>query len=202
MQYMKLNSAVHSKTYIEEISFLLVGNNMCSVTLPPVLCGDPSTTGNQVMAIIAIMLMIFQSTSKIRAVTYLQMILQSIHLGYFGTHETNCRAFLVRLCLDPWQKEINANKVFIMSIGMTSEGHDYVNTMIYDIHIEQVLSMKYLGTYINNWLSRNAQCYKICPRVPGKIVVLYRIGLFCRSNQFELLYENAKNNPKRDSPCT
>ena len=45
------------------------------------------------------------------------------------------------------QKDINANKVFIMSIGMTSQG---VDIMIYDIHIEQVLSMKYLGTYINN----------------------------------------------------
>ena len=45
------------------------------------------------------------------------------------------------------KKDINANKVFIMSIGMTSQG---VDIMIYDIHIEQVLSMKYLGTYINN----------------------------------------------------
>ena len=90
------------------------------------------------------------------------------------------------------KKDINANKVFIMSIGMTSQGHDHVDVMIYDIHIEQVLSMKYLSTYINNWLSRNAQCDKICPRVPGKIAVLYRIGLFCRSNKFELLYENAK----------
>ena len=26
----------------------------------------------------------------------------------------------------------------------------------------------------------------------AKIAVLYRIGLFCRSNKFELLYENAK----------
>ena len=97
----ELNRAVHSKMYIEEIRFLLVGNNMCSVTLSPVICRDPSTTGNQVMAIIAIMLMIFQSTSKIRAVIYLQTIL---HLGYSGTHEINCRAFLVRWCLDPWQK--------------------------------------------------------------------------------------------------
>ena len=36
-------------------------------------------------------------------------------------------------------KDINANKVFIMSIGMTSQG---VDIMIYDIHIEQILSMK------------------------------------------------------------
>ena len=50
----ELNSAV-----------FFVGNNMCSVTLSPVIRRDPSTTGNQVMAIIAIMLMIFQSTSKL-----------------------------------------------------------------------------------------------------------------------------------------
>ena len=51
----ELNSAFHSKTYIEEIRFLLVGNNMCSATLSSVICGDPSTSGNQVMAIMLIM---------------------------------------------------------------------------------------------------------------------------------------------------
>ena len=90
-----------------------------------------------------------------------------------------------------------------MSIGKPSQGHDHVDIMIYDIYIEQVLSMKYLGTYINNWLSRDAQCDKLWPRVPGKIPILSTIGLFCRSNNFELLYENAKKkNQKGDSPCS
>ena len=55
---------------------------MCSVTLSSVICRDPNGSGNQVVAIIVIMLMIFQSTSKIRTVIYLQMILQSF--GLFG----------------------------------------------------------------------------------------------------------------------
>ena len=68
--------------------------------------------------------------------------------------------------------------------------------MLYDIQIEKVLSMTYLGTYINNRLSRDVQCDKLCPHVAGKMAVLSKIQPFCRSNKSELLYENATKTQK------
>ena len=99
------------------------------------------------------------------------------------SHLPPCRTNLSKMSIK-YQGPIICNE--------TSQGHDHLDIVIYGIHIEQVLSMKYLGTYINDWLYRDAQCDKLCPRIPGKIAVLSRIGPFCRSNKFELLYENAK----------
>ena len=79
-----------------------------------------------------------------------------------------------------------------MSKGKPSHVHDRVDIMIYDIGIEQVLSMKYLGTYINNSISRYVQREKSYPHVAGTIAVLPRIRSCCRSDKIALLYENAK----------
>ena len=88
-----------------------------------------------------------------------------------------------------------------MSIYKPSYGHERVD-MIYDIRIEQVLSMKYFGTYTNEGPSPYVKCEKSYPHVTGKIAVLSRIRPFCRSNKIESLYENAKNNPKGRSLFT
>ena len=187
----ELNCTLHSKAYREELTFCW-WETMFSITLSGVICGNPSTTGNQVVAIIAIMLMIFYSTSNIRTVMYLQMMLPFIHLGYFGIYETNCKASWFDNAMINDEGTINAHKVFVMSIGKLSHVHERVDIMIFDIHIEQVLSMKYLGTYINERLSRCVQRETLYPHVAGKIVVLSRISSFYRSNEFKLLYENAK----------
>ena len=61
--------------------------------------------------------------------------------------------------------------------------------------------MKYFDTYTNEGPSQYVKCEKSYPHVAGKIAVLSRIRSFCRSNKIELLYENAKNNPKGRSLC-
>ena len=61
--------------------------------------------------------------------------------------------------------------------------------------------MNYMGTYINEGLSQYVKCEKSYPHAAGEIAVLFRIRSFCRSNKIELLYENAKNNPKGRSLC-
>ena len=76
-----------------------------------------------------------------------------------------------------------------MLIGKPSQIQDDVDIKINDIRIEQVQSMKYLGIYIDNRLSWDVQCDKLCANVAGKISVLRRIRPFCRPNTLKLLYE-------------
>ena len=66
-----------------------------------------------------------------------------------------------------------------MSIGKPSHVHDRVDIMIFDIRIEQVLSMNYLSTYIKEGLSQYVKCEKSYPHVAGKIAVLSRIRSYC-----------------------
>ena len=163
---------------------------MISIALSGTICGDPRTSGNQVVAIIAVMLMTFYSTSNIRTAIYLQMMLPFIHLVYFGIYETNCKVSWFESVMINDKGAINAHTVFVVWIIKPSHVHDHVDIMIYDIHIEQVLSMKHLGTYANDRLSRDLQCEKLYPQAAGKIAVLSRIISFYRSNEFKLLYEN------------
>ena len=76
-----------------------------------------------------------------------------------------------------------------MLIGKPSQIQDDVDIKINDIRIEQVHSMKYFGIYIDNRLSWDVQCDKLCANVAGKISVLRRIRPFCRPNTLKLLYE-------------
>ena len=56
-----------------------------------------------------------------------------------------------------------------MLIGRPSQVHDEIDLKICDVRIEQVQSMKYLGIYIDNKLSWDVQCDKLCSNVEGKI---------------------------------
>ena len=64
-----------------------------------------------------------------------------------------------------------------MLIGRPSQVRDDIDIKINDVRIEQVQSMKYLGIYIDNKLSWDVQCDKLCSNVAGKISVLRRISL-------------------------
>ena len=93
----------------------------------------------------------------------------------------------------PWymtnRLSINANKSAVMLIGRPSQVHDDIDIKINDVRIEQVQSMKYLGIYIDNKLSWDGQCDKLCSNVAGKISVLRRIRQFCRPSILKLIYE-------------
>ena len=69
-----------------------------------------------------------------------------------------------------------------MSIGKPSHVHGREDIMMYDIGIELVLSMKYLGIYIYLYiydrLSRFVHCEKSYPQVAGKLAVQSRINHF------------------------
>ena len=69
-----------------------------------------------------------------------------------------------------------------MLIGGPSQVHGDIHIKINDVWIEQVQSMNYLGTYIDNKLSWDVQCDELCFNVAGKISVLSRIRQFCRSS--------------------
>ena len=45
---------------------MVVGNDMCSITLSSIFCSEPIASGSHVMANIVILLMIFHSTPKVR----------------------------------------------------------------------------------------------------------------------------------------
>ena len=94
-----------------------------------------------------------------------------------------------------------ANKSAVMLIGKPSQIQDDVDIKINDILIEQVQSMKYLGIYIDNKLSWDVQCDKLCANVAGKISVLRRIRPFCRTNTLKLLYEKTIQ-PVFDYACS
>ena len=47
-------------------------------------------------------------------------------------------------------------------------------------------SMKYLGIYIDNKLSWDVQCDKLCSNIAGRISVLGRIRQFCRTSTLNL----------------
>ena len=81
---------------------------------------------------------------------------------------------------------IDANKSAIMLIGRPSQVHDDIDIKIYNMRIEQVQSMKYLGIYINNKLSWDVQRDKLCSNVAGKISVFRRIRQFCRPGTLKL----------------
>ena len=93
----------------------------------------------------------------------------------------------------PWyvtnRLSINANKSAVMLIGRPSQVHDDIDIKINDVRIEQVQSMKYLGIYIDNKLSWDVQCDKLCSNVASKISVLRRIRQFCRPSTLKLIYE-------------
>ena len=84
---------------------------------------------------------------------------------------------------------INANISAVMLIGKPSQIQDDADIKINDIRIEQVQPMEYLGIYLNNILSWDVQCDKLCANVAGKISVLCKIRPFCRPNTLILLYE-------------
>ena len=72
---------------------------------------------------------------------------------------------------------INANSVFVMSICKPSYVHDRVD-MIYDIRIDQILSMKYFGTYTNEGPSQYVKCEKSNPHVAVKIASYLELDHF------------------------
>ena len=67
-----------------------------------------------------------------------------------------------------------------MLIGGPSQVHDDIHIKINDVLIDQVQSMNDLGTYIDNKLSWDVQCDKLCFNDAGKILFLRRIRQFCR----------------------
>ena len=69
------------------------------------------------------------------------------------------------------------------------------------MRIEQVQSTKYLGIYIDNKLSWDVQCDKLCSSVAGKISVLRRIRQFCRPSTLKLIYERTIQ-PTFDYACS
>ena len=73
---------------------------------------------------------------------------------------------------------------------MPSQFHDRLGIMIHDIHFEQVLSMKYLGMYINNRLEMFSVTNCVF-MLRAKIAVPSKIRARCRSDKLELLYKNA-----------
>ena len=102
----------------------------------------------------------------------------------FGSNveELSCKMQGALDSIMPWymtyRLSINANKSAIMLIGRPSQVHDDIDIKINDVRIEQVQSMKYLGIYIDNKLSWDVQCDKLCSNVAGKISVLRRIRQF------------------------
>ena len=112
----------------------------------------------------------------------------------FGSNAEDISSKLQRTLdtIMPWymsnRLSINANKSAVMLIGKPSQIQDDVDIKINAIRNEQVHSMKYLGICIDNILSWDVQCDKLCANVAGKISVLRRIRPFCRTNTLKLLY--------------
>ena len=72
-----------------------------------------------------------------------------------------------------------------MLIGKPPRVHDDIDMKINDVRIEQVQSIQYLGIHIDNKLSWDVQCDKLCSNVAGKISVLRRIWQFCRPSMID-----------------
>ena len=127
------------------------------------------------------------------------MILAYIHVLFFYV---KCERTTVRNARGPWfdnwhmanKLGINANKPAVMLIGKQFQIHDNVDIKTNDVRIEQIQSMKYLGICIDNKLSCDVRCDKLCSSVAGKISVLRRIRHFCRTSTRE-------NNPARFWLC-
>ena len=125
----------------------------------------------------------------------------------FGSNveELSCKMQGALDSIMPWymtnRLSINANKSAVMLIGRPSQVHDDIDIKINDVRIEQVQSMKYLGIYIDNKLSWDVQCDKLCSNVAGKISVLRRIRQFCRPSTLKLIYERTIQ-PTFDYACS
>ena len=125
----------------------------------------------------------------------------------FGSNieELSCKMQGALDAIMPWyminRLSINANKSAVMLIGRPSQVHDDIDIKMNDVWIEQVQSMKYLGIYIDNKLSKDVQCDKLCSNVAGKISVLRRIRQFCRHSTLKLIYERTVQ-PSFDYACS
>ena len=58
---------------------------------------------------------------------------------------------------------------------------NHVNVTINNVPVEQVNSMKYLGIHLDDYISWDVQCDKLCRNIAGKISVLRRIRSFTKS---------------------
>ena len=84
---------------------------------------------------------------------------------------------------------INADKSAVMLVGKNSKVQNHVNVTINNVPVKQVNSMKYLGIHLDDNLSWDVQCDKLCRNVAGKISVLRRIRSFTKPGTLKLLYE-------------
>ena len=67
--------------------------------------------------------------------------------------------------------------------------------------LKQERSMKYLGVYLDQNLSWNEQCDKLCVHIAGKLAVLRRIRSFVKPDLQKLLFEKTIQ-PVFDYACT
>ena len=67
--------------------------------------------------------------------------------------------------------------------------------------LKQERSMKYLGVYLDQNLSWNEQCDKLCVHIAGKLAVLRRIRSFVKPDLLKLLFEKTIQ-PVFDYACT
>ena len=112
---------------------------------------DPDTSGNQVVDIIAIMLMNLYSMSKIRTVMYCRCY-YNLFIYFFS------RRHMKQIARLPWfdnalihgKRSINANTSFVVvSMMKPCQVHDSVVIIIYDIHIKKVICQWHISVYIS-----------------------------------------------------
>ena len=94
----------------------------------------------------------------------------------------------------PWYESnrlaVNTEKFSVMLIGKKTQIRDKnLNIYINSVQVNETNCTKYLGLFIDNTLSWDMQCDKLCRHISGKIAVLRRIRSFTKPSIMKLIYD-------------
>ena len=94
----------------------------------------------------------------------------------------------------PWYESnrlaVNTEKSSVMLIGKKTQIRDNnLNIYINNVQVNETNCTKYLGLFIDNTLSWDMQCDKLCRHISGKIAVLRRIRSFIKPSIMKLIYD-------------
>ena len=106
----------------------------------------------------------------------------------------------------PWYESnrlaVNTEKSSVMPIGTKTQMRDNnLNIYIYNVQVNETNCTKYLGLFIDNTLSWDMQCDKLCRHISRKISVLRRIRSFTKPSIMKLIYDRTVQ-PVIDYGCS
>ena len=94
----------------------------------------------------------------------------------------------------PWYESnrlaVNTEKSTVMLIGKKTQIRDNnLDIYINNVQVNETNCTKYLGLFIDNTLSWDMQCDKLCRHISEKIAVLRRIRSFIKPSIMKLIYD-------------